>query len=68
MATMYTSPKHTLVQKNISDYLLFSGDEVSPHTIQCFVGMCETGEATVDDFECVGGVQLRRLVEDKINA
>ena len=57
MATMYND-SHTLVQKNISDYLLFSGD----------VGLCETGEATVDDFECVGGVQLRRLVEDKINA
>jgi len=67
MATMYNGG-HTLVQEKIRDYLPFGGGEVSPHTIQCFVGMCETGEATVDDFECVGGVQLRRLVEDKINA
>ena len=25
------------------------------HTIRCFIGMIQTGEATVDDFHAVGG-------------
>jgi len=30
--------------------------------MQCFVGMIETGEATYDDFEWVGGVALATAV------
>lgn len=25
------------------------------HTIKCFIGMIQTGEATIDDFQAVGG-------------
>jgi len=33
-------------------------DQVSLHNMMCFVGMIETGEATYDDFEAVGGMVL----------
>jgi len=52
------------IQKTISDYLSHE-DAVSAFTLRCFVGMIETGEATLDDFEAVGGVELRRKVENK---
>ena len=42
--------------------------------MQCFIGMIETGEATVDDFRLVGGIVLAASVaksvqvkEDMIN-
>ncbi len=36
--------------------------QVSLANMDCFVGMIETGEATFDDFEAVGGVALAAAV------
>ena len=52
----------TDIQKKIADYLR-RGSVVSDFTLRCFVGMIETGEATLADFEAVGGIELRRKVE-----
>lgn len=41
-------------------------DQVSLFNLQCFVGMIETGEATYDDFESVGGVELSAAIEKTI--
>jgi|10_taG_2_1085330.scaffolds.fasta_scaffold153220_1 hypothetical protein len=54
----------TDIQQKITDYLRFPGSSEA-FTLRCFVGMIETGEATLDDFEAVGGVELRRKVESK---
>ena len=34
----------------------------SIHDMQCFVGMIETGEATYDDFQAIGGDVLAAAV------
>jgi hypothetical protein len=52
----------TDIQKKITDYLNPAG-LMSDFTLRCFVGMIETGEATLADFEAVGGIELRRKVE-----
>ena len=53
----------TTAQNTISEYLTKPG-EVSAHTMLCFVGMLESGEATAADFEaCQHG--LAPLVAQK---
>jgi len=37
-------------------------DQVSPHNMSCFAGMIETGKATYNDFEAVGGRVLAAAV------
>ena len=49
------------IQATIRNYL-GGKSEVSVFNMQCFVGMIETGEATYDDFEAVGGVVLAAAV------
>ena len=57
----YTPPYFeglTTIQKTISKYLRGSagtGNHPTDHTINCFVGMIETGEATMADFRKVAG-------------
>ena len=55
----------TDIQQKITDYLRFPGSG-EPFTLRCFVGMIETGEATLDDFESVGGIELRQKVEARL--
>ena len=48
----------TEIQKTISDYLRRSagnGNHISDHTATCFLGMLQTGEATLADFRQVAG-------------
>lgn len=48
-------------QIKISQYLMRSAGNCnvpSDHTIRCFIGMIETGEATMDDMQKVGGDYL----------
>jgi hypothetical protein len=42
----------TAARQNIAAYL-WPGRELSSHTLLCFVGMIETGEATPADFDFV---------------
>ncbi len=39
--------------------------EISAHTMRCFVGMIETGEATTGDFAACGGSSLAKMVAEK---
>ena len=51
----------TDIQITISKYLRASAgiaNYPSDHTFRCFVGMIETGEATIEDFRAVGGKWL----------
>jgi len=53
------------IQKKISRYLLASAGTANyptDHTFLCFVGMIETGEASLNDFEEVGGKWLSQQV------
>lgn len=38
-------------------------DRPSKHDMLCFIGMIQTTEATIDDFEAACGVELRKIVE-----
>jgi hypothetical protein len=51
------------IQKTINDYLK-SGNP-SQHTLRCFVGMLETGEACRSDFVECGGRVLWSKVQHK---
>ena len=58
----------TEIQKTISRYLRASAGTANHPTeycFRCFVGMLETGEATLDDFAAVGGDWLRNEVEQR---
>lgn len=45
---------HEKTQQRIREYL--AGRKLpDTHTLRCFVGMIETGEAVYDDFAAVGG-------------
>jgi hypothetical protein len=55
------------IQTTIADYIR-SNAEPSQHTLRCFVGMIETGEAVVADFAAVGGEKLAALVMEATNA
>lgn len=50
------------IQQKIEDYLGSSSGDVSVHTLRCFVGMIETEEAVLSDFNAVGGRMLEMLV------
>lgn len=50
------------IQKTIRDYIDHTGSN-GGHTLRCFVGMIETGEATLEDFRAVGGDDLAASVE-----
>lgn len=59
------------VRHKIYQYLARSagtGNHPTDHTLQCFVGMVQTGEATVEDMHAVGGDflmrELHRVCED----
>lgn len=46
------------VQTKIRQYLARSAGNCNvptDHTIRCFIGMIQTGEATIEDFDSVGG-------------
>jgi hypothetical protein len=45
----------TPIQSTIRDYL--KDGPPSDHTMRCFMGMLETGEATILDFAAVGGTR-----------
>lgn len=49
------------IRKTISEYMR-GKTEPTEHDLQCFVGMIGTGEATLVDFEAVGGVELSKAV------
>jgi hypothetical protein len=53
--------------EKIRDYLKLSAVP-SQHTLLCFVDMIETGEATLDNFEAVGGQQLSEHVQNVMDA
>ena len=48
------------IQATISHYLTGKrlDDMPDSYAVPCFVGMIETGEATLDDFRAVGGDEL----------
>lgn len=52
-------------QQKICDYLSsgLRGEQPTTHTLRCFVGMIEGGEATWGDFRAVGGEPLVAAVE-----
>lgn len=51
------------IQTKIRDYM--DGDTVaSEFNLRCFVGMIQTGEATLDNFRVVGGDSLMAAVRD----
>ena len=59
------------IQATISRYLRASagtGNHPTEYCFRCFVGMLETGEATLDDFDAVGGSWLRKQVEQRQGA
>jgi len=47
-------------RQKIRDYLSHDGQYVSLHTLECFVGMLQTGEFNVDDF-AAEGVDLEQI-------
>ena len=54
----------TPAREKIADYLR-NKSRPSEHDLLCFVGMIETGEADMEDFAIVGGIELVRLVKIK---
>ena len=52
---------YTQAQLNIADHMRGKMNP-TPHDLLCFVGMIETGEATLDDFAVVGGASLQFAV------
>ena len=54
------------IHRTIRSYVQRSAgncNQLTDHTLRCFVGMVETGEATIDDFEtCFDG--LGRIVSE----
>ena len=55
------------IQKTISRYLRASAgtaNHLSEHTLRCFVGMLETGEATKEDFRVAAGKSADWLVNE----
>ena len=57
------------IERNIRAYVARSagGMGLSDFTLDCFVGMIETGEATAEDFLRVGGKNLRNKVWRRMN-
>ena len=55
------------IRLTIRNYLKGS-TTISAHTLKCFIGMIETGEATLADFEFVGGVAVRQLVRENLES
>jgi hypothetical protein len=56
------------IQKTIAQYVLRSAgtcNHLSNHTVTCFVGMIETGDATWDDFRAVGGQELVDTIQKR---
>ena len=53
------------IQNTIASYLK---DKLGPSDsdMRCFVGMTETGEATLEDFFAVGGIVLQSMVQHAI--
>ena len=54
-------------QRKIMQYLNRSAgncNHVSEHTLRCFLGMIETGEATIDDMKKCGGEYLLNGIRD----
>lgn len=61
-----TTTRHNMdrdIRKKIRDYLSIA-ETPTKHTMICFVGMIETGEATPSDFAAVGGNELAKKVTD----
>lgn len=59
----------TEIQKTIAQYVLRSAgncNHLTKHTLLCFVGMIETGEADIVDFRTVGGEPLAKIVADAL--
>lgn len=59
----------TEIQKTIAQYVLRSAgncNHLTNHTLSCFVGMVETGEADIVDFRIVGGEALAKIVADAL--
>ena len=59
----------TEIQKTIAQYVLRSAgtcNHLTKHTLLCFVGMIETGEADIVDFRVVGGEALAKIVADAL--
>ena len=51
------------IRSTIKAYLDVRGQEPDDFTLRCFRGMLETGDATLADFDAVGGPQLALAVE-----
>lgn len=61
----------TEIQKTIAQYVLRSAgtcNHMTDHTVRCFIGMTETGEATWDDFRAVGGQKLVDVIQERWEA
>lgn len=55
----------TPIQQDILNYTRSRpACDLSRFTLQCFVGMIQTGEATLGDFLQVGDEELQQLVSD----
>jgi hypothetical protein len=52
----------TPIQETICDYIRYTDGLPGTFTMQTFVGMIETGEATLDDFQAAGGDTLAAAV------
>jgi len=52
------------VQETIIAYIE-QEPEVSDFTIRCFIGMIETGEATMNDFVTCGGLDVVKRMESQ---
>ena len=55
----------TYIQQTIENYLAASSGHVSTATMNAFLGMMESGEATYDDFVTIGGIKLADLVRSR---
>lgn len=56
------------IQATISRYLRASAGNCNfptMHTIDCFIGMIQTGEATMDDMQTIGGEYLTKQLTER---
>ena len=59
------------IQATISRYLRSSAGNCNfptMHTIDCFIGMIQTGEATMNDMQTIGGEYLTNQLTERANS
>lgn len=55
------------IQKTIASHMK-GKQQPSLHDLRCFIGMIETGEATIEDFTAAAGERVAALVESVYDA